>query len=120
MEEKEIVLEQETSTEQTVAVERENTVVNKGTAVISYVELLSSKWEGTASPYSQVVTIAGATENSKIDLNPSVEQLEIFHEKVIEFVAINEDGVITVYCNGQKPLLDYTMQVTITEVRVNG
>ena len=119
MDEKEIVLEQETKAEQTVNVERENLVSN-GTAVISYVELLSSKWEGDASPYSQVVTIAGATENSKIDLNPSIEQLEIFHEKVVEFVAINEDGVVTVYCNGQKPLHDYTMQVTITEVSVNG
>ena len=120
MEEKEIVLEQETSTEQTVNVERESLVVSNGTAVISYVELLSSKWEGTTSPYSQVVTIAGATENSKIDLNPSVEQLVIFHEKDIAFVTENEDGVITVYCIGQKPILDYTMQVTITEVSNNG
>ena len=95
-------------------------VFGQSPAILSYVDLLHSKWQGEASPYSQVVSISGATENSKIDLNPSVEQLSIFHEKDISFVAENEDGVITVYCIGQKPLLDYSMQVTITEVVSNG
>ena len=86
---------------------------------ISSVELLASAWEGGASPYSQVVTIEGTTKNSKVDLNPSVEQLNIFHTKDISFVTENVDGDITVFCLGQKPEYDYTMQVTITEVEVN-
>jgi hypothetical protein len=94
--------------------------ISQSTAVISYVDLLASEWQGTASPYSQVVSINGATENSKIDLNPSVEQLAVFHQKDIAFVAENEDGVVTVYCVGQKPTGDYSMQVTITEVIPNG
>lgn len=88
-------------------------------AKISSVELLASAWEGDASPYSQVVIIDGTTENSKVDLNPSVEQLDIFHKKDIAFVTENEGGIITVFCVGQKPTNDYTMQVTITEVVVN-
>ena len=68
--------------------------------------------------YSQVVTIDGITENSKIDLLPSVEQLAIFHNKDVAFVTENEDGVVTVFAIGDKPLLDYTMQVQITEVLV--
>lgn len=87
---------------------------------ISYIDLLSANWEGISSPYSQVISIGGTTEYSKIDLNPSVEQLAVFHEKDIAFVVENEDGVITVYCVGQKPLDDYTMQVSITEVSANG
>lgn len=87
---------------------------------ISYVNLLSANWQGTASPYSQVVSIDGITEYSKVDLNPSVEQLAIFHDKDIEFVTENEDGVVTVYCIGQKPAANYEMQVTITEVNSNG
>lgn len=83
---------------------------------ISSVTLPSDKWQGTASPYSQVVEILGATANSKIDLNPTIEQLNIFHEKDIAFVVANSGGVITVYCIGQKPANDYTMQVSITEV----
>ena len=90
------------------------------TTQISSVTLAASKWVGTASPYSQVVTVPGATKNSKIDLNPSVAQLGIFHNKDISFVVENDDGVITVYCIGQKPTNDYTIQATITEVYVNG
>ena len=87
---------------------------------IKMVTLFADKWEGEASPYSQVVTISGVTKNSKIDLNPTVEQLSIFHTKDLAFVVENDDGVITVYCVGQKPTNDYTMQATITEVATNG
>lgn len=89
------------------------------TTQISSVTLAASKWVGTASPYSQVVTIPGTTKNSKIDLNPTVTQLSDFHDKDISFVVGNNNGTITVYCIGQKPTKDYTMQVTITEVVTN-
>ena len=87
-------------------------------ATIGYVTLLSNKWVGTTSPYSQVVEIEGVTENSQVDLTPSVNQLAIFYDKDLAFVTENEDGVVTVYAIGQKPQNDYTVQVTITEVNV--
>lgn len=87
-------------------------------ARISEVSLLADKWVGDRSPYSQVVSVNGATEYSQVDLTPSVEQLAIFHEKDLAFVTENEGGVVTVYAIGQKPLHDYTIQVTITEVAV--
>lgn len=90
-------------------------------AYISTLSLDASKWTTVADNlYSQVVAIDGVTENSKVDLNPSVEQLAIFYEKDIAFVTENDDGVVTVYCIGQKPLNTYDMQVTITEVILNG
>lgn len=85
-------------------------------ALISEVTLLADKWVGEDSPYSQVVEAAGVTENSQVDLTPSVEQLDIFYQKDLAFVTENEDGVITVYAIGDKPANDYTIQVTITEV----
>lgn len=101
-------------------------------ARIGYVTLLADSWVGESSPYSQVVEvdgmaevnggvtenigIGGVTENSQVDLTPSVEQLAIFHNKDLAFVTENEDGVVTVYAIGQKPENDYTIQVTITEV----
>lgn len=85
-------------------------------AKIGEVTLLASKWIGESSPYSQVVTIEGVTENSQVDLTPSIEQLEIFYEKDLGFVTENDNGVVTVYAIGQKPTNDYTIQVTITEV----
>lgn len=84
---------------------------------IAYVTLFSSAWKGDESLYSQVVTIEGATKNSQVDLTPSVEQLAIFYNKDLTFVTENENGVITVYAIGQKPQNDYTIQVTLTEVR---
>ncbi len=88
------------------------------TAIIGNVSIFADKWVGNASPYSQVVEVEGATENSQVDLTPSVEQLAIFHEKDLAFVTENYGGVVTVYAVGQKPENDYTIQVTITEVAV--
>ena len=92
--------------------------LNKPTARIANVDLLAANWVGASSPYSQVVSIEGITENSQIDLTPSIDQLVVFYEKDLGFVTENEDGIVTVYAIGQKPENDYTMQVTITEVGI--
>mgnify|MGYP003313113531 CR=1 FL=1 len=80
------------------------------------VKLAANGWVGASSPYSQVVHIDGVTENSQVDLTPSIEQLAVFYEKDLAFVTENEGGIVTVYAIGQKPVNDYTIQVTITEV----
>lgn len=87
--------------------------------IVRSVTLLADAWEGIVSPYSQVVTIDGVTKYSKIDLQPNAEQLSIFYEKDVTFIAENENGVVTVVCIGQKPTNDYTLQATMTEVIVN-
>lgn len=87
-------------------------------ARIGKVTLTASGWVGEGYLFSQVVNIDGVTENSQVDLTPSVEQLAIFYEKDIAFVTENEDGVVTVYVIGEKPQNDYTIQVTITEVNI--
>lgn len=95
------------------------TVGSSGSAVtLGEVTLLAANWSGTEDPYWQVVAISGVTENSQVDLKPSVEQLAIFHDKDLAFVTENDGGVVTVYAIGDKPMNDYTMQVSITEVNV--
>ena len=94
-------------------------LVNRSIPKVTPVTLLATKWAGTGNLYSQTVSLAGVTANSKIDLNPTVEQLSIFHTKDIAFVVGNNNGTITVYCIGQKPTNDYTIQTTITEVYTN-
>ena len=87
------------------------------------ITLYADKWEQAAdNRYYQVVTVNNATitPNSKIDLQPSSEQLAIFHEKDLAFVTENEDGIVSVYCVGQVPMNDYTIQTTITEVAIDG
>lgn len=95
-------------------VERVEALENKSRIVD--VELLAANWTGDTHPYSQVVAIEGATANSQVDLTPSVEQLTVFYEKDVTFVAENVGGVVTVYAIGQKPANDYTIQATVTEV----
>ena len=87
--------------------------------IVRSVTLLADAWQGEASPYSQGVTIDGVTQYSKIDIQPDAEQLSIFYEKDVAFLAENEDGEVTILCIGQKPTNDYTVQVTMTEVIVN-
>ena len=80
------------------------------------ITLPAANWKGGESPYSQVVEVEGVSVNSKVDLQPSVEQLEIFHDKDLAFSTENNAGVVTVYAIGDKPTSDYTIQATIMEV----
>lgn len=80
------------------------------------ITLYASKWLENDGRYSQTITVANATPYSKVDLQPSAEQLSVFHEKDIAFVTENVDGAVTVYCIGQMPTNDYTMQASVTEV----
>lgn len=91
---------------------------NVKAARIGVVTLLASEWVGNDNLYSQVVSIEGVTKNSQVDLTPDVQQLAIFYNKDLSFVTENDGGVVTVYVIGQKPVNDYTIQVTITEVDV--
>jgi hypothetical protein len=72
--------------------------------------------------YGQVVDVMNAniTSRSKLDLQPTSEQMVIFHEKDLAFVTENENGVVTIFCIGDIPQNDYTIQVTVTEVVING
>lgn len=86
---------------------------------LTSIAIPASAWVTEAeSLHSQVVTVAGVTPYSKVDLLPSAEQLAIFHNKDVAFVTENEDGVVTVFAIGDKPTQDYTMQAQITEVTV--
>ena len=87
---------------------------------ISSISLIATSWTGSGNLWTQVVQIPGVTANSRIDLQPSPEQLTIFHEKDVAFTVVNEDGVVTVYAVGIKPTQNYVIQCTITEVIVNG
>ena len=91
---------------------------NAGGASVKLTEisLPAANWKGAISPYSQVVEVEGVSVNSMVDLQPSIEQLEIFHDKDIAFSTENDGGVVTVYAIGDKPTNDYTIQATIVEV----
>ena len=88
-----------------------------GTGVkLTTITLYADSWKGATSPYSQVVAVEGVSVNSMVNLQPSVEQLEIFHDKDLAFVTENEEGVVTVFAIGDKPASEYTIQATLMEV----
>ena len=92
------------------------------------VTLYADRWEQDAGEtmWHQEVVVANATITpySKVDLQLNAEQIAIFYEKDLAFVAENvtKDGksVVTVYCIGRKPENDYVIQATVSEVVVNG
>ena len=95
-----------------------NTIDPPDIVKIGWVTLLASAWEGEGNLFRQTVTVEGVTESSQVDLTPNVEQLAVFYEKDLTFVTENDNGTVTVYAIGQKPVNDYTIQVTITEVTI--
>lgn len=78
---------------------------------VSWTQAADDRWY-------QVVTVdnAAITSNSVVTLYPSAEQLAVFHNKNLEFVAENNDGIISIFCVGAVPDGDYTILATITEV----
>lgn len=83
---------------------------------LATVTLPASAWAGSANPYSQVVTVNGVTTNSKIDLQPTAQQIVSLQDEEIALIAENNGGTVTFYALGGKPTSDYTMQVLLTEV----
>jgi hypothetical protein len=82
---------------------------------------LSTEWiQDADNRYYQEVKVQNATitPNSKVDLHLDANQVSIFREKDLAFVAENEDGVIRVYCVGQVPKNAYDLYATVTELIV--
>lgn len=80
------------------------------------VTMYANKWVLTDSGYSQIVSMNGVTANSKIDLQPTPDQLAELVESEISLTTGNDNGTVTVYAIGGKPDADCTMQALITEV----
>lgn len=87
------------------------------------VTIKADAWQQASDDrWYQVVEVNNATitPTSKVDLQPSSEQLCVFHDKDLAFVTENENGVVSVYCVGQVPENDYTIQALVTEVILDG
>ena len=83
---------------------------------IATITLSKNSWGGSASPYSQVVSINTVTPATKIDLQPTVAQITSLQNDDIALMAENTNGTVKIYSFGGKPSSDMTMQVLLTEV----
>jgi hypothetical protein len=83
---------------------------------ITTITLSADGWAGSSELYSQQVEIATVTAASKIDLQPNAQQIVDLQNAEISLMVENNGGVVTCYAIGNKPTVDYTMQVLIQEV----
>lgn len=82
------------------------------------VTLLASNWtlSENGAYYMQPVTIEGTTENSRVELQATPDQIiQLMNDELTLFIG-NEKGVITAYCVNGTPTFDMTFDVRITEV----
>lgn len=82
---------------------------------LTQITLPAGLWKGAVSPYAQTVTVEGVSVTSKVDLQPSAEQLQ---GRNLALLAENDGGVVTVYALGDRPESDLVIQATLTEVVV--
>ena len=81
------------------------------------INLFATDQAGTNSPFNQTVSITDITYNSKIDLQPTPEQIVELQDADIILMISNNNSIATAYAFGTKPTKDYEMQVLITEVQ---
>lgn len=77
-------------------------------------------WTGSVSPFTQVITIQGATitANTQVDLQPDADTLGLLMDSNTSALYIeNDEGVLTAYAIGEKPTSSLTIQATIQEVQ---
>ena len=83
---------------------------------ITTISLLADNWAGSSEPYSQVVEVNTVTSATKIDLQPTALQVVELQNAETSLMVENNGGVVTCYAIGNKPTVDYTMQVLLQEV----
>ena len=85
---------------------------------LATITISASKWGGSTSPYSQVVSVSGVNANSKLDLQPTPAQIVELQDAEISLMASNNNGIVTIYSFYGKPSQDMQMQLLITDVEV--
>lgn len=81
------------------------------------ITLLAANWtlSENGAYYMQPVTIEGTTENSRVGLQATPDQIiQLMNDELTLFIG-NEKGVIAAYCVNGTPAFDMTFDVRITE-----
>lgn len=80
--------------------------------------LAAASWTGSASPYTQGVTITGGTATSQADIQADATAIQQMLDDGTNAIYIaNNNGTFTAYAVGEKPTADLIVQVTVYEVK---
>lgn len=86
------------------------------------VSLSASGWAGRG-PYTQAVTVSGATvsANSMVELQPDSTVLtHMYNVGVAAIYITNDNGTLTAYAVAKKPTVDLTIQCSVVETSTEG
>ena len=101
-----------------VAIDNMKKVLGLVDPIDSEITLLSGSWTLSENGlyYTQVVTIEGTTENSRVELEPTPDQIiQLMNQELTLFMG-NTGGTIAAYCVNGVPSEDMTFEVRITGV----
>ena len=101
-----------------VSIDNIKKVLGINTTTSTIITLTATDWVASAdgSYFTQILTLDGSTENSRIDLQPTPAQIiQLIQDEASIFVA-NDDGVITAYSVNATPSTDMVFNATVTEV----
>ena len=80
--------------------------------------LAAARWTGSASPYTQGVTITGGTATSQADIQADATAIQQMLDDGTNAIYIaNNNGTFTAYAVGEKPTADLHVQVTVYDVK---
>lgn len=78
---------------------------------------LSTSWTGSASPYTQTVTVSGGTADTQVDLQADATVIQqMLDDGTTALFIANNSGTFTAYAVGKKPTAALSIQATLTTV----
>ena len=95
-------------------------VNNKISAVLYSVTttLTASGWLGTASPYTQRVTVTGGKATSQVNVQGDATAIQQMLDDGTNAIYIaNNNGTFTAYAVGGKPTANLSIQMTVYDVK---
>lgn len=95
-------------------------VNNKISAVLYSITttLMASNWLGTASPYTQRVTVTGGKATSQVNVQGDATAIQQMLDDGTNAIYIaNNNGIFTAYAVGEKPTANLSIQMTVYDVK---
>ena len=95
-------------------------VNNKISAVLYSITttLTASGWSGTASPYTQSVTVTGGKATSQVNVQGDATAIQQMLDDGTNAIYIaNNNGIFTAYAVGGKPTANLSIQMTVYDVK---
>lgn len=103
-------------------------MMDRATAVVTEGEIklfnvtLRANWSGSASPYTQTITLTGftPTANTRVDLYCDAANVEkLVSDGVGRIYIVNDNGTLTAYATNNKPTSNIVVQAVAVEEHLN-